>query len=462
MTSGSFTYNGGTLVAVPTFTHTAGNVTFNASYALTATGTYTLAAGALILADAVTLSTGIFSSNAVSTTRSIAFGSASTGNINLGHTTAGVMVLNIGTVTNFSCTGSGGFTCTDMSVTRTMNFGANSGGTTSYAPNLSFPDVTGSATLTLSTTSGGFNNVDFGTLSSTVTGSLGSRGNVTFSSTGTYTGLGVYMALAASSNITLNTQEKTISVLQVSPTNVSPSYTGKVTFACPITITNGFVFYGGTIVAPYNISCSTFTTSTDAALGSPYTRIFRGSNTNLTVTGSGASAFTNSQSLGLVMTNINIRMTSSLAKTFAGGGSTYSALIQDGAGNLTITGSNTFDTISNSVQPVLFIFTVGTTQTVNNFNIAGISGSLVTLNSSSPGTPGTGFSFSKSSGVVNGNYLSLRDSTATGGATWYAANSTNTSNNGGWIFTRVHFVTLSDLSMDATDGGFTISNSPIP
>ena len=162
------------------------------------------------------------------------------------------------------------------------------------------------------------------------------------------------------------------------------------------------------------------------------------------------------------MTNINIRMTSSLAKTFAGGGSTYSALIQDGAGNLTITGSNTFDTISNSVQPVLFIFTVGTTQTVNNFNIAGISGSLVTLNSSSPGTPGTGFSFSKSSGVVNGNYLSLRDSTATGGATWYAANSTNTSNNGGWIFTRVHFVTLSDLSMDATDGGFTISNSPIP
>jgi hypothetical protein len=267
------------------------------------------------------------------------------------------------------------------------------------------------------------------------------------------------MALAASSNITLNTQEKTISALQVTTTFVSPSYTGKVTFACPITITNNFTFNGGTIVAPFNISCGTFTASTDATLGSPYTRIIRGSNTNLTVTGSGASAFTNSQSLGLVMTNINIRMISASAKTFAGGGATYPVLIQDGAGNLTISGSNTFDTISNSVQPVLFIFTVGTTQTVNNFNIAGISGSLVTLNSSSPGT---GFGLSKSSGVVNGNYLSLRDSTATGGATWYAANSTNTSNNGGWIFTRVHFVTLSDLSLDATDGGFTISNNSIP
>jgi len=463
LTSGSFTYNGGTLVAVPTFTHTAGTVTFNTSYALTETGTYTLAAGALILADEVTLSTGAFSSNAVSTTRSIAFGSASTGNINLGTTTPGVTVLNIGTVTNFSFTGSGGFTVTDMSVTRSMNFGANSGGTTNSAPNLSFPDVTGSATLTLSTAAGGYKNVDFGTLSSTVTGTLGSRGNVTFSSTGTYTGVTVYMALAASSNITLNTQEKTISALQVTPTYVSPSYTGKVTFACPITITNDFTFTGGTIVAPFNISCGTFTASTYSPLGSPYTRIIRGSNTTLTVTGSGVSAFTNSQSLGLVMTNISILMTSAAAKTFAGGGGTYPALIHGGAGgNLTISGSNTFDSISNVVQPVYFFFTINTTQTVtNNVRFSGSSGGgTVFLQSTSAGTK---FTLSKSSGIVLGNWVAIKDSTATGGASWYAGlNATNSGNNTGWLFNSLPIqITITDLSIDATDGGITISGSPI-
>jgi len=116
VTSGSFTY-GGTAVlgATPTFTHTAGAVTFNASYATTVTGTYTLTAGTLTLADGVTLSTGIFSSN-VTNTRSIAFGSASAGNINLTHTTATTVVLSMATVTGFTYTGPGGFTVADMSI----------------------------------------------------------------------------------------------------------------------------------------------------------------------------------------------------------------------------------------------------------------------------------------------------------------------------------------------------------
>ena len=42
---------------------------------------------------------------------------------------------------------------------------------------------------------------------------------------------------------------------------------------------------------------------------------------------------------------------------------------------------------------------------------------------------------SKSSGIVNCDYLDLSNSNATGGATWYAgSHSVDTTNNDGWIF----------------------------
>jgi hypothetical protein len=150
-------------------------------------------------------------------------------------------------------------------------------------------------------------------------------------------------------------------------------------------------------------------------------------------------------------------MTNAAAKTFAGGGATYPVLNNGGAGALTISGSNTFETISNSVQPTTFTFTIATTQTVNNFNVAGIAGSLVTINSSTAATAAT---LSKASGTVYGSYLSIRDSTATGGATWYAGpTSTNTSNNTGWIFARLPIVTFGNLTV--ADGGFTVSDDPV-
>jgi hypothetical protein len=127
-------------------------------------------------------------------------------------------------------------------------------------------------------------------------------------------------------------------------------------------------------------------------------------------------------------------MTAAGAKTFDGGGSTFNCtLSNDGAGRLTIAGSNTITTIANSVQPTSFSFTSGTTQTITNWTVSGTAGNLVTIISSTAGTAAT---LSKASGTVSSDYLSLKDSTATGGATWYAgANSTNVSGNSGWIFT---------------------------
>jgi hypothetical protein len=116
---------------------------------------------------------------------------------------------------------------------------------------------------------------------------------------------------------------------------------------------------------------------------------------------------------------------------FDGGGKTYYNL--NIVSTIQLTGNNTFNTISNSTQPITIDFAAGSTQTVTNFNVSGTAGNLVTLQST---TPGTQFTLSKASGTVSRNYLSIKDSAATGGAAWYAgANSTNVSNNTGWTFT---------------------------
>ena len=113
-------------------------------------------------------------------------------------------------------------------------------------------------------------------------------------------------------------------------------------------------------------------------------------------------------------------------------GKTYYNLEINGTAAVTIFGDNTFNTISNSTQPITINFAAGSTQTVTNFNVSGTAGNLVTLQST---TSGTQFTLSKASGTVSRDYLSIKDSNATGGATWNpGANSTNVSNNTGWTF----------------------------
>jgi hypothetical protein len=128
-----------------------------------------------------------------------------------------------------------------------------------------------------------------------------------------------------------------------------------------------------------------------------------------------------------------ISLPATSAKTFVGGGSTYNCdLKQSGTGALTITGSNTFSNITNTVQPASILFTAGTTNTFTNFNLSGTSGNLITIGS----VTAASHTLSKASGTVSTNFLSISRSTATGGAGWYAgANSTDGGNNSGWIFT---------------------------
>jgi hypothetical protein len=119
------------------------------------------------------------------------------------------------------------------------------------------------------------------------------------------------------------------------------------------------------------------------------------------------------------------------AGEFDGGSKTYYNL-NIGA-FLDLIGNNTFNTISNSAQPILIRFDGGSTTTVTNFNVSGTAGNLVTLNRFNANVQ---WILSKASGTVSVDYLNIIRSNATGGAAWYAgANSTNGVLNLGWIFT---------------------------
>jgi hypothetical protein len=142
--------------------------------------------------------------------------------------------------------------------------------------------------------------------------------------------------------------------------------------------------------------------------------------TGLTVTGTGTISLTNAS-----------------AKTFAGGGVSFSGvtLNQGGAGALTVTGSNTFGNITNTYKTTgatSILFTAATTSTFTDWNASGESTRLLTIGS----VTAASHTLSKASGTVSSDFLSISRSTATGGAGWYAgANSTDGGNNTGWIFT---------------------------
>ena len=121
--------------------------------------------------------------------------------------------------------------------------------------------------------------------------------------------------------------------------------------------------------------------------------------------------------------------------TFSGGGKVYNNIwFARGAstGSNIITGTNTFNEFKDTGSAAHTITFPNATTTVNAFNVNGNPNNLITL--SRTGTSGK-FTLSKSSGIVSCDYLSISNSTVTGGATWYAGtHSINGGNNTGWIF----------------------------
>lgn len=262
ITSGSFTYGAGsgTMAAVPTFTHTAGTVTFLQTYQLTTTGTYTFTAGTLNLSFGANLYTGIFSSSNANT-RTIAFGTTSNPSfIQLTHTTAATVVLNMATLTGFTPTGSGYFQVADMANTRTFSVGNTAGGSITTAPSLQF--LTGASVATI-TTGSWFNYLDFNSTSfNPGTTSLNIVGNLALGN-GTYTNVTITMRGTGWLFTRTNGVAQTIGALTINTTGTINPYPGYVFFCTTLTITAGTLDFTGTGAS---ITCSSTVTYTAGTL----------------------------------------------------------------------------------------------------------------------------------------------------------------------------------------------------
>lgn len=369
--------------------------------------TFTLYQGTIDL-NGNLLRTGIFASNS-SLSRSISFGASA---IHLTSTGASVTILNITNSTNFTWTGTGGFYRAMLS-TATVAFT----GTAANAPNLWV--YSNSSTLTISFGSS-FKNVDFTGSSCTVSGSYNAFGNLTLAAGGTYTGL--LPTFNGSGTITSN--GKTLGSVTVYGSGITVALNDNLNLG-----SSSLTLQQGTFNAS-NFDVSVWAFSSNIS----NTRVLNMGSGTWTISTSGSFAWNTANTTGMTLNpgTSTILMTSSFAKTFAGGGLTFYNLVQSGAGALTISGSNTFNNITNNTQPATITFTAGTTQTVSNFGMSGTAGSLITINSSSAGSQ---FTLSKASGVVDAQYLSIQDSTATGGATWNAlvtSGNVDGGNNVGW------------------------------
>jgi hypothetical protein len=374
--------------------------------------TFVLNAGTLNLAG-FTLTCGAFSSSN-SSTRSISFGA---GSIALIHTSAGSTILVMNQVTGFTYTGTGLFT-RSMGATATVGYGSTSSSGLGKGINL---DVTGgSSTLTL--TSGSyFKNLNFTGNSSTTNGTtINVAGNLTLSSTGTYTSFSCNI----NGTSTITTNGKTFSALDINASGIT------ATLADALTISGQLNLGQGTFTtANFNVTAGSFVSS------SPLIRTLNmGSSAWVITSNTWNTSISTNMTLNAGTSSIRFN-SSGVSKSFQGGGLSYYNLIHDSAGGgglqtLTITGANTFNDITTNVRPSTIVFPASVTQTLANFTLSGTAGNLVTIQSS---TSGTQFTLSKASGSVTVDYLSIKDSNATGGAVFTANNSVNGGNNTGWL-----------------------------
>jgi hypothetical protein len=178
----------------------------------------------------------------------------------------------------------------------------------------------------------------------------------------------------------------------------------------------------------YNVTAGTasFSGSSNLNLGTTTWTLF-GASAIWSVT----SGVTVTGSANFVLTN-----TTTTDRIFEGAGRTYGKLTIGGAtgvSTLTINGANTFSEIASTKTVAHTIVFANVTTTTGAWTVSGSSGNLVTL--ARTGASGT-FTLAKTGGgVVSSNFLSISNSTATPGSTWYAgANSTNGGGNTGWIF----------------------------
>jgi hypothetical protein len=349
-------------------------------------------------------------------TGTLAFGSNSI-------TVAGTGTIFTG-ATTYSVTGTALLLCTNSSGTL-RNLAP--GGPT--IPNsFSFNFSAGSGIV--NTAAGGYKDLIF---SGTFTGSLANNNRAVYGNLTLKTG----MTVIAGGNITnfggiSGTQTITSAALTLDfPITIgAPGATVQLVDALTMGSTRTLTLTAGTFNSnAKNVTCGVFTasgalTKTLTLTNSTVTIQSGTSSTGFGISGSGTT---------YNLTGCNIVFTTASVSNLYAIGGTPATVTMGGTGQLIIgiSGSNqNITTLQNTVQPctVSLLSTMGQLN-VTNFNLSGTAGNLVTFNSSVAGTART---VSKTSGTVNAYYINIQDSTASGGAVWYANSSINGTNNTGW------------------------------
>jgi len=405
-----------------TFDGVGGTWSLQDAMTVGSTRTTTLTNGTLNL-NSFTLTTGVFNSS-YTNTRTLAFG---TGKIVIPSTG---QVWNTSTATNLTVTGTPVVDIDNNTATAVSVFP----GTPTESNSISFNFINGTYVLGLFTSStSNVRNLSFTGFAGSITGIVSDcnvYGNLTFSSGMSMSSNGWPLTLAATSGTkTITTAGFTIPIsLTFNGVGGTWSLQDTTTMSATATLTNGTV----------DLNSKTFTVGT-AFTTAAGTKNLTFNGGTLVCSSAAATAFNNAVPTGFTTTAGTgtgyIQMTAATAKTFVGGGSTYNCVLQQaGAGQLTITGSNSFGDLQATTagRPSTILFTAGTTTTFTSFTLSGTAGNLVTIGS----VTAASHTLSKSSGYVIVGYLSISRSTATGGAGWYAGTtSTDGGNNLGWLFT---------------------------
>jgi hypothetical protein len=421
-TSGTqvITTNGKTYDCTITLNGVGGTFQLAGTTTMGSTRTLTLTNGALDL-QTFTLTTNIFSSDN-SNTRSITFGSGS----KIVVTGSGATVWSAATTTGLTITGTPRveFTYSGGVGTRTIGHG-NTGGT--EARSISVYVTAGTDILAITTA---IRILDF----------TGFSGSLSSSNRTIYGNLVLSSTMTVTSGAQTTTFGATSGTQQVTTNGVSfgqnfyvsaPGATVQLQGALIVDSARTITLVDGTLdTNDLSVSCGSL------AITGTNTRTLDFGSSDITVLGSGATAVNANVITGLTISytaGASVIMSSAVAKTFVGGGASWPALVQGGAGALTITGSNTFADISNTTQPVSVLFTAGTTSTFTAFSLSGTLGNLVTIGS----VTAASHALSKASGTVSVNYCTISRSDAAGGATWNASTSfgnVDGGNNTGWNF----------------------------
>lgn len=242
-----------------------------------------------------------------------------------------------------------------------------------------------------------------------ISGSFTLIANMTFNSTT------IMSFLATSTGKTITTAGKTI------PTGMQFIGVGGGWTLQDALTTTTLIHAAGTLnFNGKTVSCATFNGS-----GSSTRSLIFGAST---INCSSTWTFTTTTGLTFNAGTSTINMTGNNT-TFAGGGLTYNNVTLSGT-PIAISGSNIFNSLTFTAGNTVNL-TAGTTQTYTSLVANGTPASKITIQSVTAGSAAT---LSKSSGTQIIRNITLKDITATGGATFYALGTTNVSGNTGWAF----------------------------